>query len=114
VNGVGRTGPKQGNRRGQRKVGDRGGSSGPPPERILAVPRLNDDIKVLCLLTESECPRCVGLEPIGKPAFCIVLGTLQEGALDGSLSFKRGFDMNLANRVKPFRRNLQIIKSSGI
>jgi hypothetical protein len=27
-----------------------------PSEKILAVPRLNDNIKVLCLLTEAECP----------------------------------------------------------
>jgi hypothetical protein len=59
-------------------------------------------------------PRCVGLEHIGKEAFCIVLGTLLERTFDGALSLKRGSIMNLANGVKPFRRNLQIIGSSGI
>jgi hypothetical protein len=83
---------------------------------ILAVPQLKDGIKVVCILTEAECPPppLRRIRAHQKPAFCIVLEMLQAGDSDGALSLKRGFNKNLANGVKPFRRNHPITESSGI
>jgi hypothetical protein len=50
-----------------------------PPERILAVPRLNDDIKVLFLLTEAECPPLNWIRAHSKASILYCFGDASGG-----------------------------------
>jgi hypothetical protein len=61
-----------------------------PPEKILAVPRLNDDIKVLCLLTEAECPPLRWIRSHRKASILYCFGDASGGGFGWSIEFEKG------------------------